>query len=982
MRLLVAQFVLCFFVFSSLSVFANIEASDSVVQISESEGSVIKTPEGDSRFYRYITLDNGLRVVLVSDSQTKKAAASLDVHVGSVDSPRDKMGLAHFLEHMLFLGTEKYPTAGEYQDFIKAKGGSHNAYTSFEHTNYYFDITANNFESALDRFAQFFTAPLLNDEYVGREKNAVHSEYTAKLKQDGRRSLDVYKTVINPKHRVSIFSVGNLETLSEDQPGELQAHLKSFHQKHYYANNMALSVLGPQSLDHLQQLVELGFAKIPSQSVGPDNDSSDSKSIPLFEKGQLPLGVELEPVKDIKRLTLKFPLPPVKSLWQEKPLNYIGFFLGHEGEGSLLAILKEKGWAQRLSAGKSDSASDYSTFNIDIGLTDKGLENRDRVIEYVFSAVRQLEKKGIKEWRFDELKTMSDLEFRFAEQSSEVYTVIGLSSAIHDYPVSELVRAPYLLSRFNSDNIRELLKLISPNNLLLMLAHKNVETDQVTKFYQVPYRQYKFSKKQLRQWKKARKSTKSSTGLKLPKKNAYIPSSVEWRHPPEREQAKVSQVIPKPELLGLKNLPHVQAWYQHNNEFTLPKVDYRVRLYSPVVGDSASGSARAAAANQLMVMALSDQLNTLTYTAAMAGLGVGLIPHTRGMDIQLNGFDQKMPLLLQQVIESLKKPEWDEARFQDLKKDLLRKWRNSEQEMPYRQLLSEIVELTYSKVWSETELLAAAESLTFKDIQSFSKEYFKNNQVKALLYGNLTRRQAGEWLLPLRELLEVESTEEAGHQSEALNHGRIAKLPEKTFWRNLDLNHKDQAAIYFIQGHDDSLKEQASMMVLQQIMESPFYHEMRTEKQLGYMVFTTAMPVRRLTGTAMVIQSPVASTSVLMSEMQGFVKRFEKYLPKSDFETHKNSVLFNLREPAKNMGHRAGIFWADLGLGFHGFDRRQQLIYEVESLTLDQLQDFYRTRFLQKPRALWLTSGDSLEGLPKIDDVVDFKNQHLFYENH
>ena len=88
----------------------------------------------DQRQYRHIRLDNELDVLLISDPTTDKSAASLDVHVGSYQNPKDREGLAHFLEHMLFLGTKQYPESGEYQTFIAEHGGSHNAGTGLENT--------------------------------------------------------------------------------------------------------------------------------------------------------------------------------------------------------------------------------------------------------------------------------------------------------------------------------------------------------------------------------------------------------------------------------------------------------------------------------------------------------------------------------------------------------------------------------------------------------------------------------------------------------------------------------------------------------------------------------------------------------------------------------------------------------------------------------------------------------------------------------
>lgn len=70
---------------------------------------------------------------------------------GSLSDPSDIAGLAHFCEHMLFLGTKKYPKENEYSQFLSEHAGSSNAFTSGEHTNYYFDVSHEHLQGALDR---------------------------------------------------------------------------------------------------------------------------------------------------------------------------------------------------------------------------------------------------------------------------------------------------------------------------------------------------------------------------------------------------------------------------------------------------------------------------------------------------------------------------------------------------------------------------------------------------------------------------------------------------------------------------------------------------------------------------------------------------------------------------------------------------------------------------------------------------------------
>lgn len=148
------------------------------VQVSPVE--VIKSAN-DKRFYRHILLPNAMECLLVSDPEAEKSAACCDVQVGSLSDPPEAKGLAHFLEHMLFMGTEKYPEENAYSAYLSSHGGFSNAYTALENTVYYFDVQNAHFEGALDLFATFFTCPLFAESSTLREINAVDSENSKNL---------------------------------------------------------------------------------------------------------------------------------------------------------------------------------------------------------------------------------------------------------------------------------------------------------------------------------------------------------------------------------------------------------------------------------------------------------------------------------------------------------------------------------------------------------------------------------------------------------------------------------------------------------------------------------------------------------------------------------------------------------------------------------------------------------------------------------
>jgi insulysin len=168
----------------------------------------------DDRTYRLATLPNGLRALLASDPSAEYASAAMCVSVGAGYDPVHLPGLAHFCEHMLFLGSAKYPEESAYKKFLAAHGGRSNASTSMDTTVYKFEVLAAHLEEVLDIFAQFFVEPLFTESATERELNAVDAEDSKNRTNDGRRILQVLKAAADaPEHPWTKFSTGNSTTL-------------------------------------------------------------------------------------------------------------------------------------------------------------------------------------------------------------------------------------------------------------------------------------------------------------------------------------------------------------------------------------------------------------------------------------------------------------------------------------------------------------------------------------------------------------------------------------------------------------------------------------------------------------------------------------------------------------------------------------------------------------------------------------------------
>ncbi|KAG7215027.1 hypothetical protein INR49_022854 [Caranx melampygus] len=243
-------------------------------------------------------------------SSEKQAAAALCISVGSFSDPTDLPGLAHFLEHMVFMGSEKYPAENGFDAFLKKHGGSDNASTDCERTIFQFDVQRKYFRDALDRWAQFFICPLMIEDAIDREVEAVDSEYQLARPSDSHRKEMLFGSLAKPGHPMSKFCWGNAQTLKHE-PREKQINtyqrLRDFWKRYYSAHYMTLAVQSKETLDTLEQWVREIFTKVPNNGE-PRPDFSHLQQpfdTPAFNKLY-----RVVPVRKVHALTISWAVPP------------------------------------------------------------------------------------------------------------------------------------------------------------------------------------------------------------------------------------------------------------------------------------------------------------------------------------------------------------------------------------------------------------------------------------------------------------------------------------------------------------------------------------------------------------------------------------------------------------------------------------------------------------------------------------------------
>jgi insulysin len=872
----------------------------------------------DVREYRSITLGNGLRVMLVSDASADRAAAALDVNVGSGNDPKDRQGLAHYLEHMLFLGTDKYPESGEYQQYIAENGGSNNAYTVLNHTNYFFNITPEFFAGALDRFAQFFIAPLFNEAYVKRERSVVNSEYQARKDDEGRRLWTARREVYNPEHPATKFSVGSLDTLADRPDDPVRDDLVEFYRRYYHAPRMALAVVSNHSLDQLQEWVEERFSTIPEtgESYAPFAE-------PLILASKLPVEIRLKPIKNTRQLTFSFPIESVRTEEDSKPAQYLSNLLGHEGEGSLLALLKSRAWANGLSASTGFSDDVQATFDISINLSDQGFDHIAEIGYLLFSYIALVREKGIQSGYFDELAQLAELEFRFQEKSSETGLVQGLASRLHRYDAQEVLSAPYLYKEFKPNQIKKILARLTPDNLQLVIVDPDLKSNQKTDWYNVEYRVNRINPDWIGAWREA-------TPLKLlalPEANPFIAARLQMQLDP-------APSADLPQILDGVGVESVQIWHQTEVKFKQPKAS----LYFTLRSIEANATARQSVLTELYVSAIQESLNTYLYPAHLAGLDYQIYRHSRGLSVRISGYSDKKSGLLEMIVDNMRDLNIDQTRFDLYLENITKGLENSLKGRPSSRVIEGIYDILLTSSWSTQEQLDALQTVNLDMLNLHAKALLDAPVLLLLSVGNVSEEDS------LRAGRILGRLNMSKRQAKPVNRAKVRRLKPDQWTLQESAAQPDDAAIALIyQGETANIDELAATQLLGSLISTPYYQSLRTEAQLGYIVQAFAFNILDTPALGFSVQSNNTSVGDIVARTQVFLNEYESVLadlPEETYAATKSGLIAQLNEEDKQLGDMASRYWAELDRKAFKFDTRKRLVAAIEKLEKAELLNY------------------------------------------
>lgn len=877
----------------------------------------VRVSDTDYRLYRTLTLETGLEVLLVHDQRASKAAAALALPVGSIDDPDSQLGLAHYLEHMLFLGSKSYPGPEEYQSFITRNGGQTNAATGYTSTTYMMEVDPPAFAEALRRMADTLANPLLDPVYADKERNAVNAEMESKKHSDGRRLAMLMLSTLNPAHPATRFSGGNLYTLSDKPDSPLHDELVRFHRAWYSASIMKGVLYGPQSLDELETLARRELAVIPGRQARVEMPLAPP--VTEAEKGVI---IGVRPVRQSHSLGIEFVLPRELADENTKPLQVVAAVLGTETNHSLVEVLRGKGLALHLSAGSdSDSLRNGATLSLFVQLTEEGDRRRDEVLATIFAYLDLLRDKGLDQAYFDQLRRVWDMEFRFAPLTSGFDYVASAAVTMLRHPVEDVNFGPYRLDFFDREAVSAVLKVLRPENARIFQVGPDQPVDREAFFYQTPYSVRPLTQADAASWS----ALGAAMNLRLPDLNPFLPDDFSL-------VPATGQALPR----KLADKPGLSLWHGQSSIRQEPRAILMTRLQS---GHFSSTLKQTALQGVLLEMWSQKQAG-LRYQAMEAGLDLS-VSGDEGIVINIGGFSQHQTDLLPRVLDFLEH-EITAEDFEQAKTEQLRGLANMEKQGLFGQAMGSMQSLLKVPAWDHRVIEEATRELTLQDLKDYLDRVRRDLRFTVFGFGNVRQ----ENVLDLARVLEPLVGPEAGAP---LTATRIAPVQGVVADYRKNSVLEDSALVELFLDPDPGPQAKARMLLLEGLLSTRFYSRLRTEEQLGYVATSFPVMFAHHAGIGFGVQSPVQGAAGLADRFESFyfwALAQMRAVTEQEFESVRQGVLASMTKTPDTLGEEFGPLETDLRLGNPLFDGRQQLVQALENATLAEVVRAYETLVL------------------------------------
>jgi len=941
---------------------------------------VLAQSESDTLEYRLLTLDNGLECMIACDPQlscmpesdeeevkaaddddddeedssddkdddeeeeddgeesgekkkSRKAACSMAVGVGSFEDPPNCQGLAHFLEHMVFMGTKKYPGENDWEGYISKRGGEDNAFTDAENTTYYFSIRPQYLEESLDRFAQFFISPLFAENTADREIRAIENEFQGVVQDEECRRSAVLCHTCSKATPLWKFGWGNLKSLNHDVETR-QKLMREFHKKHYYARNMKLFVFG-SDLDSIEKWVRTSFSDIPA-----DPEITVEKKPLMCYINPLEPGFKkyyhISAVTDSFEITLNWHLPTRFGDWKSKPWKFVQGLVGHEGEGSLLAYLRKECLATELSAGTIPDQGDIWNslgilFTITISVTEKGNENKELVIQKCFEYFEMLRNSTDNfERSWKEQQYLAGVRFHKMDRKDPIDKAMEIATYMlqHKGEKKYLLAAPHIEFEYNHELCCEILQFFNAGEVRLDILKKDTKGNVKEPWFGVDYRMEHIPKEVFQKWANA----KNNGTFYMPAPNPFIPKNFDIQTGNSESECNIAVVLD--DDMG-------RIFHKLDDQFKTPKTHMTMYIEHCDACTSVQALVALDIYSELFEFLMEEQM----YPVYIAGVKYDYVMGLYGLFVSLKGYSEHMDGVFCYILEQYFNLQgMTENLFEINRKLHLRQLRNKDFDVCDHDMSLRDLHLTHFDFHVE-DRIKFAEQMNFEQFQEIIKNVHRNVYLRGLIHGNCTRENASNLMKNIRQVLQ-----ERQSFSGSLTNYRLIKVPSNciSVIERKVVNPEETNSFVSVRFQvGPSIPENhAFLELLNHIAYEPYFDQLRTKEQLGYSVWSSFESTHGIMIFSYNVQSSTHDPKHVRGRIELFI--FDTFLKimdemsEEDFKRQIDSLISEKQAPRNNLREVTNALYWEIKSHSYIWNRREVDIQFLEKMTKEKFMESYR----------------------------------------
>ena len=857
--------------------------------------NIINIPKNDMNKYAYNILSNNIKYAMVQDNNIDMSSVCVTVKAGSIQEPVEYQGLAHFLEHMLFLGSKKYPKEDYFDARLKSCGGYSNAWTDTFETVYYFTVQTEYLEEMIDIFSRFFIDPLFDPDCVDREMNAVNSEHKKNINNDWWRIYRMLDVISKKDSQLNKFGTGNLETLNKKG---VRDRMIKFYNDYYCSENISVASISSISLEKQNKIIEKYFKQIKN------------KKSKIF-KIQQPFyhskndSYHILSISKMKTLIFLWEIPTFHHDIEYKSWNIIKNYINDNGLKSLESFLKSKELIEDLYIFPRNEGQ----FLLMIDLLKNNLKTRQTVTNYVNYFIKDLLNKDwdkISKYFQKNIKLL----FHNGSRKDPLKKIQDLAINCHYSKKMENIAAEQLITKIDSNRIKKLLnKYLDTNYIQIYVSNKKEK---------IKYKKEKYY------------GTNYGVINHLDNKEKQIETFFNFDNPYQNISPKNIKISKNLEIPSKGN----NIWYGATSKFKEPKIYSLLKFTSY----DYVNTPKKFLINTLIVKSIEYYLSRKFNQENALGYLCSISLTTGSLIFNITGFNDKFKLFFNSLFDFIKELKLESYIIKSFIKETKDNILNSEKVPSWEYTDILVAEYTNKYDYTKDELLTELKKIKVKEVIVSKNDILKGN-LTPFFYGNLEKKDIPD-LTIFKKFINRKLPK-------LLNLKKIKSMKVKHPYKKENNN---CVSIYFPCG-DDNYNNLTKLFLLKVIIDQPFFNKLRTKDQLGYRVRFYNTKFNDDQYLVAKVQSE-KDVDHIMERLKIFFDEFDNELMSmtdKKWKHWKKTMKNNIEQRFESTREMYTKFAKEIANRKYRFDSKKEYLKELKKVKLSDIQKYYH-KFVLKSK--------------------------------